>query len=85
MKTLKKKPIQIYLEPRQDEVLEALSKKGGISKAAIIRKSVDKFLKELPVEDDAAMNLIGLGNSGKGDLSKKHDRYLLRYAASKKK
>ena len=85
MKTLKKKPIQIYLEPRQDEVLEYLSKKGRISKAALIRKSVDKFLKELPVEEDAAMNLIGLGKSGKGDLSEKHDRYLARYAASRKK
>ena len=85
MKALKKKPIQIYLEPRQDEVLEALSKKDGISKAAIIRKSVDRFLKELPVEEDAAMNLIGLGKSGKSDVSKKHDKYLVKYTASKKK
>lgn len=85
MKTMKKKPIQIYIEPRQDDVLEALSKKRGISKAAIIRESLEKYLKELPVEKDPAMGLIGLGSSGKGDLSARHDRYLTRYAISKKK
>jgi predicted DNA-binding protein len=85
MKALKKKPIQIYIEPRQDNVLEGLSKKRGISKAAIIRESVEKYLKELPVEEDAAIGIIGLGRSGKGDLSGKHDRYLARYSASRKK
>lgn len=43
------------------------------------------FLKELPIEEDPAMGLIGLGNSGKGDLSDKHDRYIARYAASRKR
>jgi len=85
MEALKKKPIQIYIELRQDNVLGVLSKKRGVSKASIIRESVEKYLKELPVEEDAAMGLIGLGRSGKGDLSDKHDRYLARYAASKKK
>jgi hypothetical protein len=85
MKALKKKPIQIYIEPRQDNVLEVLSKRKGISKAAIIRESVEKYLKELPVEEDAAMGIVGLGSSGKSDLSDKHDRYLARYSASKKK
>lgn len=85
MKALKKKPIQIYIETRQDNVLEVLSKKRGVSKAAIIRESIEEYLKELPVEEDAAMGLVGLGSSGKGDLSDKHDRYLARYTASKKK
>ncbi len=85
MRALKKKPIQIYIEPRQNDVLEVLSKKRGISKAEIIRASLEKFLKELPVEEDPAIGLIGLGSSGKGDLSVKHDRYLARYAASKKR
>lgn len=85
MKALKKKPIQIYIETSQDDVLEVLARKRSISKAAIIRESVDKYLKELPVEEDAAMSLIGLGRSGKGDLSDKHDRYLARYTTSKKK
>lgn len=85
MRNLKKKPIQIYVEPRQDNILEAMSKKKGISKAAIIREGIEKFLKELPAEDDPAMGLMGLGNSGKGDLSDKHDKYLAGYVSSRKK
>ena len=85
MKGLKKKPIQIYLEPRQNNVLEILSKKNGVSKAEIIRKSLEKFLKELPVEQDPAMGLIGLGSSGKGNLSGQHDKYVMKHALSKKK
>lgn len=73
------------MEPRQDEALGALSKKKGVSKAAIIRESVEKYLKELPVEEDSAMGLIGLGSSGKGDLSAKHDKYLIKHIASKRK
>ncbi len=85
MKTLKKRPIQIYLEPGQDNLLEILSKKRGVSKAAIIRDGIEKILRELPVEEDPAMGLVGLGSSGKGDLSEKHDRYIAKHVASKKK
>jgi len=85
MKSLKKKPIQIYIEPQQDHVLEALSKRKGISKAEIIRNSLERFLREVPVEEDPAMSLIGLGSSGKRDLSDQHDQYLVRYGRIKKK
>ena len=85
MRTLKKKPIQIYIEPRQDDVLESLSKKKGVSKAELIRESLARYLNELPLEEDPAMGLVGLGSSGKGDLSVQHDRYLARYHSSRKK
>jgi hypothetical protein len=85
MKSLKKKPIQIYIEPQQDYVLENLAKKRGLSKAEIIRKSLDKFLREIPLEEDPGMGLIGLGSSGKKNLSRDHDQYLTRYAKQKKK
>jgi hypothetical protein len=85
MKGLKKKPIQIYIESQQDDVLEMLSKKRGISKAGIIRQSLEKFLKELPVKEDPALGLVGLGRSGKRNLSYQHDQYLAQYAARKKK
>ena len=85
MKGLKKKPIQIYIEPQQDHVLEALSKRKGISKAEIVRESLERFLREVPVEEDPAMGLIGLGSSGKKNLSDQHDQYLVRYARKKKK
>ncbi len=84
MRSLKKKPIQIYIEHRQDNVLEVLSKNRGVSKSEIIRDSLEKYFKELPLEEDPAMGLVGLGGSGKGDLSDKHDRYLAGYATPKK-
>lgn len=85
MKNLKKKPIQIYIEPQKDYVLGNLAKKKGVSKAEIIRKSLDKFLREIPSEEDPGMGLIGLGNSGKRNLSDNHDKYLSRYARKKKR
>ncbi len=85
MKNLRKKPIQIYIEPQQDYVLGNLAKKKGISKAEIIRKSLDKYLREIPWEEDPGMGLIGLGSSGKGDLSDKHNQYLARHARQKKR
>lgn len=85
MKNLKKKPIQIYIEPQQDYVLGNLARKKGISKAEIIRKSLDHFLRETPLEEDPGMGLIGLGRSGKRNLSRDHDQYLAKYARQKKK
>jgi hypothetical protein len=85
MRKLKKKPTQIYIEPKQNDVLDVLSKKRGVPKAEIIRRSLENLLKELPVEEDPASGLLGLGRSGKRDLSDKHDQYLSRYASDKKK
>jgi hypothetical protein len=85
MKALKKKPIQIYIENQQDYVLAALARSKGASKAEIIRECLDKYLREIPLKDDPAIELIGLGNSGKKDLSERHDAYLVQYARRKKK
>ena len=85
MKTLKKKPLQMYIEPRQDAALAALAKNRGVSKAELIRESIERYITAIPVEEDPALGLIGLGSSGKRDLSRKHDRYLAKYSASVKK
>lgn len=66
-------------------MLEALSKRRGISKAGIIRESLERFLREVSVEEGPAMSLIGLGHSGKKDLSVRHDQCLQKYPRSKKK
>jgi hypothetical protein len=76
MKQIKKSPIQIYIDPQQNYALTALARSKGISKAEIIRESLDRYLREIPVEDDPAMGLLGLGNSGKHDLSENHDAYI---------
>ncbi|MBM4137688.1 MAG: CopG family transcriptional regulator [Nitrospira sp.] len=85
MRALKKKPLQIYIEPRQEMLLESLARKKGTSKAEIIRLSLDRYLSNLPLEEDPAFGIIGLGKSGKGDLSENHDIYLARYTSHQTK
>ena len=50
MKELKKKPIQIYIEPQQDYALTSLARKKRVSKAEIIRESLDRYLRAIPIK-----------------------------------
>ena len=76
MKRSRKIPIQVYLEPDQDQLLRRLSKHKGMSRAAIIRSCISQYIESLPVSDDPAWGLVGLGDSGKGDMAENHDDYL---------
>lgn len=67
------RPLQVYLHPDQESALDALAGRTGRSKADLIRESLDRFLSELPLEDDPAMRIVSLGKSTKGDLAKRHD------------
>jgi hypothetical protein len=78
MKSAKKISLQIYLEPEQDELIRRLSKSKGVSRAAIVRTCVAKFWDTLPLEDDPAWGLAGLGAFGKSDISRNHDGYLVK-------
>ena len=78
MARLTKKPIQIYLEPAQDKALRVLAERRGTSIGALIRQGVQRYLEEeVPVEEDPAMGILALGSSGRGDLSRDHDTYLI--------
>ena len=77
MDRLTKKPLQIYLDSKQDEVLRDLAHKRGTSVGHLIRESLARYIaEEVPVEEDPAMGIIGLGASERGDLSVSHDKYL---------
>ena len=83
MSTLTKRPIQIYLEQEQDRALRALAQKLGLSIAELVRRSIDHYLAEWPVEKDPALNIVGLGHSGVGDLAAEHDRYITTFQREK--
>lgn len=69
--------VQVYLESEQDLLLEGLAKLRGVSKAGLIRQSIDHYLETIPLEEDSALQLIGLaGKTGIKDLSEKHDEHL---------
>lgn len=76
----KKHPFQVYLDDQQFEALKFIARQKEVPVAYIIRESVAKYLSEIPAEDDPGMQLIELGNSGKGDIAEKHDNYLIRHS-----
>lgn len=80
VKNTNKIPLRIYLEPDQAEAVSRLSEKKGKSKSAVIRLCISKFISELTAEDDPALNIIGIGTSGKSDISRCHDDYLMSYS-----
>jgi len=75
---LAERPIQVYLEREQDEAVRALAKRQEISIAEFIRRTVDRYLAEMPVEDDPAMDIVGLVDAGPEDASERHDEYIVR-------
>lgn len=73
---------QIQLSERQSEDLKRLARKQGISVAEIIRRSVNRTLKDgyVPSEDELwirALRVVGCGHSGMSDVSERHDDYLV--------
>lgn len=77
MASLMSRPIQVYLEERQDKALRSLAQKQNVSLSELIRHSVDLLLSQTPIEDDPLWKIVGLGNSGVTDLATRHDDYLV--------
>lgn len=76
MSVLTKKPLQVYLRAEQLEALRALARRRDVSLAELVRQGVDRLLVEVPAEEDPLSDIVGLFNSGRGDLAEKHDAYL---------
>jgi Ribbon-helix-helix protein, copG family len=76
-----KKPLQVYLQPDQERVLRVLARREHVSLAELIRRSIDRYVMEvLPPEQDPSLGLIGLGHSGRSDLSTRHDELVAEQA-----
>lgn len=79
----KKKPIQVYLDYKQDAELSFVADKLNLSKAEVIRRSLYEYLIDaIPPEEDPLMEMIGLlgeDSNSPGDLSEKHDEYLVKW------
>jgi len=74
---MNRKPLQVYLEEKEIDALRAIAAKKKTSMAEIVRESIAQYLTSLPIEDDPAVEIIGLGSSGLGDLSERLDDYLV--------
>lgn len=79
----KKKPIQVYLDHKRDLGLSFVADKLNISKAEVIRRSLDEYLPHaLPPEEDPLIEMIGLLGDDSGlpeDLAENHDYYLTKW------
>ena len=71
-----KKPLQIYLRSDQMDALRSLSKRRGKSMAKLVREGVDRIFEEVPPEENPLLDIIGIFDSGVGDLAEKHDAFL---------
>ena len=69
---------QIYLEPELAQSLDRLAGQRGTSRAELIREAARQLLaqQETP-EEDSILGLIGIGRSGRSDVSERHDGYLI--------
>ena len=74
---LTKHPIQIYLDDRQNQALRMLAKQNNATVSELIRRGIELLLKQIPVENDPAYHLIGLGKSGVSNIAENHDEYLV--------
>jgi metal-responsive CopG/Arc/MetJ family transcriptional regulator len=69
---------QIYLEPELAQSLDRLAGQRGTSRAELIREAARQLpaQQETP-EEDSILGLIGIGRSGRSDVSERHDDYLI--------
>ncbi|MFA5802531.1 MAG: CopG family transcriptional regulator [Thermoleophilia bacterium] len=79
----KKKPVQVYLDYKQNAELSFVADKLNISKAELIRRSLDEYLPHvIPLEEDPLMEMIGLVPDDvdvPADGAENHDYYLAKW------
>jgi metal-responsive CopG/Arc/MetJ family transcriptional regulator len=70
-----KRRIQIYLDPEVHQDLKERARAEGISLSELIRRVAKDYLRKEAAPKDF-LAIVGLGQSGKADISEKHDDYL---------
>ena len=73
------KRTQIYFPMEVYRKIERKARDESRSVASIIREAVERYLMEYEPEDwdnDPFFEIVGLGESDRGDLAENHDKYL---------
>ncbi|MDA8339633.1 MAG: hypothetical protein M0Z70_10080 [Nitrospiraceae bacterium] len=80
------KRTQVYFPVKLYRKMEKKAKNESKSVASVVREAVESYLKEqesIDWDNDPFFKLAGIAESGRGDLSENHDKYL--YGKSRKK
>lgn len=80
---MERRPLQVYLDERQIELLRDIAERRKTSMADIVRESIAQYFASLPLEDDPAMRIIGLGRSDVTDGPENHDYYVAEHVMAK--
>ena len=73
---------QIQLNEEQVKVIKKIANAQGVSVAEVIRRAVDRIISVNPVvgmeeRHKRALEIVGKFRSGRHDVSRKHDAYLI--------
>ncbi len=73
---------QIQLTEEQAKAIKAIALSRHLSVAELIRRAVDTMIKSSPVADPEerlkrAIEIVGKFRSGKHDVARRHDKYLV--------
>ncbi len=73
---------QIQLTEEQAKAVKKIASAQGLSVAELIRRAVDNIVKSSTIADTEerkrrALEIVGRFRSGKRDVSKEHDAYLV--------
>ena len=77
-----REPVQVYLDPPEQERLERLTEKLDTTKSDILRRGLEALERELfDPERHPALQIIGIAGAERGgecefDVAREHDRYL---------
>ena len=77
---MNKLPFQVYLDPRDQGLLEQAANQLGVSKAETVREALRRLARELSGAEDALLELLGgLDNPDvPSDLSTRYREYAAR-------
>ncbi len=68
---------QIYLAKSQHRALRRAAAREGVSMTELLRRMIDRYLLSKPGKPEftkeVVMSFIGLGESGRADISERHD------------
>jgi len=73
---LQRIPVQIYLEPKQLDMLRSLAQRRDEPMTHLVRESLERYLVEEIGDDDPLLGLIGMMTAGGPDDAVEHDRVI---------